>query len=285
MDSKIEHLHRGIETMHQWKFECVEASIWFPLGAKTTYRAYSSDKVIVFEKKSPMECLSDVGRSTGLEPIQLHVTWQPSCTSDPSRPGIEGFYLLKGIPYVEADTLPCVAFPEGATAAMEACFSEIRKKFSGEADKAILEEWNDIYKKFVPDNDDAAQYVASLPERGLRYHIPLKKFLLHREIAVTNPEWADEILLATPQNIPYVELPDILAAAAHSVRTEMNTNPMPVRIYVPTNAQLVADRNQYVDAVENYHTAFLKDRCTIPILKLILKKKTGYNGLMFPHSG
>jgi hypothetical protein len=46
IDSELACLHKELQTQHQWRFQAVEPSTFFPFGCKTTYRAYSSDKVI-----------------------------------------------------------------------------------------------------------------------------------------------------------------------------------------------------------------------------------------------
>jgi len=77
-----------IDTMHQWKFEAVVIHPqYFPHGVKTTYRAYSSDKVIEFDKKCKDECLHPIGQATGLEPRTLYVAWRPSVDDCADRPG------------------------------------------------------------------------------------------------------------------------------------------------------------------------------------------------------
>lgn len=77
-----------IDTMHQWKFEAVEYHpTYFPHGVKTSYRAYSSDTVVEFDKKSKSECLHPIGQATGLEPRTLYVAWRPAADDCPDRPG------------------------------------------------------------------------------------------------------------------------------------------------------------------------------------------------------
>jgi hypothetical protein len=75
----------------------------FPLGCKTTFRAYSSDQVVEFHKKPKGQCISMVGRYTGLEPVTFFCRWFPSATCDKNRPGVEGLYLLKGMPHVQLE--------------------------------------------------------------------------------------------------------------------------------------------------------------------------------------
>ena len=75
--------------MHQWKFEAVEESQWFPWGVKTTYRAYCSDRVVEFDVKCKDECLHEIGQATGLEPRTLYVAWRPSVDDSPGRTGMQ----------------------------------------------------------------------------------------------------------------------------------------------------------------------------------------------------
>jgi hypothetical protein len=98
IDAKLKRLHKDLQTQHQWHFEAVKESIKFPLGCKTTYRAYSSDIVIEFIKKPQAQCISPIGQLTGLEPTTLNCSWYPSQLCDPSR-NVEGFYLLRDIPH------------------------------------------------------------------------------------------------------------------------------------------------------------------------------------------
>lgn len=55
------------------------------MGCKTTYRAYSSDKVVEFVIKGKESCLTPIGVNTGLEPVSVESSWMPSATCDPSR--------------------------------------------------------------------------------------------------------------------------------------------------------------------------------------------------------
>jgi hypothetical protein len=71
----------------------VEESHWFPWGVKTTYRAYSSDRVVEFDVKCKDECLHEIGQATGLEPRTLYVAWRPSVDDSADRKGICISYL------------------------------------------------------------------------------------------------------------------------------------------------------------------------------------------------
>ena len=79
VDPKFADAFTLIDTMHQWKFEAVAIHpTYFPHGVKTSYRAYSSDKVVEFDKKCKDECLHPIGQATGLEPRTLYIAWRPS---------------------------------------------------------------------------------------------------------------------------------------------------------------------------------------------------------------
>jgi hypothetical protein len=87
LDPHVSKLHKEIYTQHQWRFEAVVCSPYFPLGAKATFRAYCSDVVTELKKKPKHSCCTEMGQYTGLEPVKLHCTWFPSMECDEDRPG------------------------------------------------------------------------------------------------------------------------------------------------------------------------------------------------------
>jgi len=65
-DSNFAGAFKVEKTMHRWRFEAVEESIYFPNGVKVTYRLYSSDEPIVeLLEKPPQSCISPMGRCIG----------------------------------------------------------------------------------------------------------------------------------------------------------------------------------------------------------------------------
>lgn len=58
---KFEGGFKTEKTQLQFRFEAVECSEEFPLGAKVTWRAYSSDHVIELEQKDPNKCITPIG--------------------------------------------------------------------------------------------------------------------------------------------------------------------------------------------------------------------------------
>jgi hypothetical protein len=77
VDTKLAKLHKWPYTQHCWRFEAVLPSSNFKFGCKTTYKAYSSDKVVELVNKPISQCYSAIGQYTGLEPITVYNTWQP----------------------------------------------------------------------------------------------------------------------------------------------------------------------------------------------------------------
>ena len=88
IDKLLKNLHKEEDTQLQWMFEGVEPCVYFPLGCRTSYRAYCSDSVVEFIKKDPKHCASRIGRAIGLEPVSVACRWYPSQTCDlKNRPG------------------------------------------------------------------------------------------------------------------------------------------------------------------------------------------------------
>jgi hypothetical protein len=164
LDSQLGDLHIMENTMHQWKFEAVKPSQYFPLGVKTCYKPYSSNEVVVFELRPKGQCLSPIGQATGLEPFSLYMRWRPAPDDDPTRPGIEGYYLLKGMPHCPDGTLPPVDFPEGSSASIASTIASIKEEFSN--DPAVREEWSDWAERYAPRSDDAAAYLTFLGQQN-----------------------------------------------------------------------------------------------------------------------
>lgn len=65
IDKGLSTLHKEEWTQHQWRFEAVTISDYFPTGAKATYRKYCSEKVVILERKCKLRCVSKVGKLVG----------------------------------------------------------------------------------------------------------------------------------------------------------------------------------------------------------------------------
>ena len=74
--------------------------------------------------------------------------------------------------------------------------------------------------------------------------------------------------------------PEVLAAALHSVHTDMNQHPQNVRLYSTSDLQLVEDRNVFKETTRGpYYDGTLR-AATMTNAKLlrILCRKVGYKG-------
>ena len=65
IDRDFKRLHKMEWTQHQYRFEAVTVSDYFPTGVKFTYRKFSSDKVVIIDKKPIINCRTPVGILTG----------------------------------------------------------------------------------------------------------------------------------------------------------------------------------------------------------------------------
>ena len=80
----------------------------------------------------------------------------------------------------------------------------------------------------------------------VRYHIPLKAILLNRRVSIVEPEWLNQPPLdTTPISTNIFEWPEVLAAAMHSVLSDMNRNPQPVRLYAASDGALIVERQLF----------------------------------------
>ncbi len=90
--------------------------------------------------------------------------------------GIEGFYLLRGIPHAEAKYIPPQEFPDNAREGILACLDCVNSTFSNSPE--IIREWNNWTHLYCPATNSTHDYVQQLRQNGVGYHIPLKALLL-----------------------------------------------------------------------------------------------------------
>lgn len=281
LDKQLADFAKLEETMHVWRFDAVQVSQWFPMGVKTCNKAYSSDQVIEFIKKGRDECLSPIGAATGLEPVTVYCPWRPAPDDDPLRPGIEGYYLLKGIPHAINGTLQPQPLVENSHQVFQKTLRYVREAYNPANDSAILKEWDEWARIYCPISDSAEEYLALLKSRNKPWHIPLRNILLDSAVTIVNPAWLyNQPLVVRPSYTPLFEWPEVLAAAMNSVQTEMNLHPHPPRLFSPSDTQLVLDRNIYKETVTGlYYEGKLRSPgfTNLKLLQL-LRKKIGYKG-------
>lgn len=172
LDKHFESYAKKEDTQHQFIFEAVEADKFFPLGVKTTYRAYSSDEVIELtdkkydnneEESQDLDC--DILQ---LYPRKVIVKTFPEATDQ--DPG--GMYVLQQLPSVKS-ILP-QGFIAGSRKAFEKTMQFIQSKFEKNAPDVVTS-WKE-FSKLVPTSDDADQYLAENPGA---LHIPFHELLFN----------------------------------------------------------------------------------------------------------
>lgn len=277
IDSKLGRLHKDDLTQHQWRFEAVHESIYFPLGVKTTYRAYSSPKVVEFKKIPKQQCVTPIGRATGLEPVTLHCRWYPAKDTDPNRMGIEGFYLLKKSPHWDKGFFPPVPFPDSIRSDIDKCLTEVQRRYNNANDKEIRDEWKQWNEECAPPSNSAMQYIEHLKSRRQSFHVPLKYILLDRNKRILMPEWSSKIVPLHDIE-PDFCWPEMIAAAMPSVVSEFTPHAPNPRLYINTDPQLTVTLNEIDDRLAGYYALLNSPTYTISQLKDILKTKIGFDG-------
>ena len=174
-------------TQLQWQFQKVDICSSFPLGVKTTYRAYAQDSVI--------EIIRDKTQQIGFSAQKCNVKWFPEANVSSNIP--EGMFLLSRYP---VGSLKPEQFVQGSRYSLEATLkkvrhhyapSEIRRKNSSavlpsdrlqntlDHNDRIIAEWIHFVDNVAPLNDDAEDFCRSHP-----LHIPLYSRLFDTSIPV-----------------------------------------------------------------------------------------------------
>eukprot|EP01031_Cornospumella_fuschlensis_P025170 gene25170-30398_t len=301
VDANLSKLHKEEYTQHQFRFEAVTPSSDFPFGCKVTYRAYSSDYAIELRhRSSTFECLSEVGQYTELEPVGVYCQWYPTSKCDFSRPGVEGFYLVRKLPdwqtsFPNRALFPAQALPENCVRDIANTVAEVNSRFSSLDTLHVKESWNAWKADYAPTSQDIDEYITRQRRRFLKaYERPLCE-VLFRVLTTKSSfgfydinRWAalpmlNNTLTSSDTRDDAIP-PDVLALASHSVQSDFNPSPFPPRLYLYRDSQLALGVNEFKSAVKSYYTTELK-RLTQPELVSILKRKVTIFGAVAPTSG
>jgi hypothetical protein len=192
------------------------------------------------------------------------------------------------MPHSATNTIPPVPFPEGSHESISASIEDIIEEFR--SDVSICREWSEWANRYAPRSDDAVAHLVFMGQSTppIPYRIPLKSLLLDRNVKIEAPEWLYQPLEQLPINRPLIQWPTQLAAAMHSVRSEMNRHPYPTRLYSPTDEELIAARTLfsthvitvYSDVGGYRSTAWTKQRLTS-----LLWRKVSFAGEISNTSG
>ena len=291
IDKDLSRLHKELHTKHQWRFEAVDVSEYFPFGCKSTYRAYCSNRVIEFVKKPTNQCVAPVGRLTGLEPITTYCTWEPEAigfNSIPGREGVEGFYILKSLPHFAPDIshLPYMPMPDNCIAEIQQTLSAIRAHFTDTTThkRNIREEWENFFRHLAPDSMDVIRYREKLidnPEVNLNE--PLRDIVFNRNRYNHSHAWK----LNNHSAVIDAEFkwPDtIIAAATHSVSSQFPSHFAP-RIYTTTNQEILQRLSYYGEQCNPYLSHLSSRSYSIIRLQELLRRFVCYDGLQPTISG
>jgi hypothetical protein len=190
MDSHFGRYAKLQWTQLQWRFQRVPISTNFPLGVKTTYRAFCQDEV--------WEIIKDSEKRVGFSGRVCKVQWFPE--EDKERNIPEGLYLLQRFPDLE---IKPEAFIPDSRAKLENTVRKIIGHFSpmevGDCDASVIRpsdlidekkfgdeiiaKWIDFAENRAPLNDDTEDY-----SRQHQLHIPLfdKLFAPSASVIVRN---------------------------------------------------------------------------------------------------
>ncbi len=224
---------------------------------------------------------------TGLEPITTYCQLYPSARCDPTRPGIEGFSILRKVPHFPADReFPSALFAEDAVEGISQTLAEIRRRFSPSNHFEIRKAWEDWVDLYCPQSNDASQYVQLMAERNLPiYRFPLKGILTNKDKVVVRVDGEIQsqnsgsvfrsVLESNPSTIVW---PEILAAAMNSVASENNPHPPRPRLTMHSHQALIIHINEFKATTDQYYSNALKP-LTNAVLEKRLRMRVGYTGL------
>jgi hypothetical protein len=188
IDKDFGKTHKREWTQHQYVWEAVMPSQYFPNGVKMKYRKFSNDKVVIIDPKPKLCCKTPVGRKTGLEPKTVLSQWYPSPNLYRNRP-VEGFYILQ----CDRDKLPSIpdsAYTMCPKPLVEKCvdvLDDLWRRLElhytiGDPNRELWRRW---FKKHKPINHNATDYIQSH-----RYECPLLSFFKKGVYHI--PDWCEE---------------------------------------------------------------------------------------------
>jgi hypothetical protein len=148
----------------QFIFESCEVSDHFPLGVKTTYRAYAADSVVELWNKDSIPWRGGTAPAdiVGLVPVRVLVKTFPA----------EGMHILTKLPV----GCPKVAsFSDNHMNNIDNVLKFVARTFTHSSNEGCVTEWNDWAESRYPVSMNAEEYVKIHP-----MHIPFNSFIFNR---------------------------------------------------------------------------------------------------------
>lgn len=281
-------LHKNLKTQHQWRFRAVPSNNFFPHGCKTTFRAYSSDSVIEFIRKPQNNCLSDIGRYTGLEPTRVYCRWYPSAVCKADRP-VEGLYLLQTLPSVilgpNMVSPPPAAIPNEARERISACLEEIRSRFHIITYHTVRRWWSNWESIYKPASDNIMEYVTQLRRHNIPYQTPLN-FILFSIGTTLEPPSLTSLVDDYADYDPNFTWPEVFARATNSVQSALfNPYPPPPREYATNDLQIQDDLSRWNAATIAHYSIALEQKTVRDLIGQFAVRKVSLSGELMSLTG
>eukprot|EP01031_Cornospumella_fuschlensis_P028326 gene28326-34201_t len=138
---------KGDYTQHSWRFEGCARSRDFPLGVKTTYKAYMQDKVV--------ELIPDDSTEWGIAAATTYCRRHPVYVADTAR-RVEGMYILQSVP---SSNLKPAAFVPRYVNEITEVMEAVRRSFGAEGAHTtkFIDEW-EAFKILYPSSMNSTDY-------------------------------------------------------------------------------------------------------------------------------
>lgn len=84
--------------------------------------------------------------------------------------GIEGFYLLRKLPYFKGDmqNFPPQHFDKQCCEDIKTTKEEVKKTFTGADEQEVLQAWESWYSDYAPLTNDVLEYLQLVKTRSIR---------------------------------------------------------------------------------------------------------------------
>ena len=188
-------------TQLQWKFEKVSVDANFPLGVRTTYRAFSQDSVF--------EIIKDKTNVVGFSPRRTKCSWFPK-PSNYNASG--GMYLLQHFPRTD---LQAAQFLPGGRKELDEVVASYKHYFHKNVVR--IQEWDD-FAKLCPATDKVADY---LGVEGKELYIPMKHLFTSATMGMFSP-LIEQTNALDVQDVPTVYATDSVVWSNRGVPLPMN---------------------------------------------------------------
>ena len=259
-------------TQHCCRIQAVEASIMFPLGLKTLFRKYSSDRVIELIKKDPAKCHSPIGRVIGLEPLEVRSKWFPDKFNDlVGRQGIEGFYTLSSLPSCDLHPIAPLKFDPKGVNAIRQCYFRVKQKWPNLEDP-IRQWWDGWVSMHAPFCETVDEF---LETRVL--HFPLGSYLKKRDIMYI-PMWTVHLLSEDTSTAVSFQWPTEYVYALPSVTSSWSREVRPYRSQILSSNPMIQNKLKIYKETTNPYYRELTQRSSTYLYYSIIQTRIDDKG-------